>query len=625
MRIDQLLNKSVDLIISCDKEGNITEFNPAAEKNLGYSKNEILGKNISIISEETGDLVFKELLKNGVFQGEVVNSRKDGSKFLAYLSANLLYSDNGEIIGSMGVSRDISSEKEIEQRYADIVESASHVIYTIGLDGICTFVNSSVTKFFGYTVDEVLGKPFLEFVYEEDIELVNGYYKNQLKNRVKDTTLEFRAKSKDGSIKWVSQVVNIILSTTESNKVKGFQGIVREIDKAKRLQIKLKKSEYKYMELFNNSTDLMHSIKPDGSFNYVNQRWKDTLGYSDEEIKNLNLFDIIHPDSQNHCAAIMDKIQNSRLEDKLIITYKVQSKDGKTYILEGGLSIDRKKGKVISIQSFLRDVSKQKKAFEIIERQNKEIHSGITYAKNIQESVLPKIEEINNILTDSFLFYKPRDIVSGDFYIVDYIQSNGKVKMPCFIVGDCTGHGVPGAVLSLLCNALTKESFSRKEVNSPAEALNFVRKKLIKFFKSGSKQLMTDGMDAAFCVINEEQEELYFAGAHLSCLIIRNGELKEIKGDKQHIGYNYNELPFTHHCIPIQKDDAVFIYSDGYSDQFGGKMLKKFTKKRLHQLLINHIDLPMRELGIKIEESFYDWKGEYDQVDDITILGTRIQ
>jgi len=196
--------------------------------------------------------------------------------------------------------------------------------------------------------------------------------------------------------------------------------------------------------------------------------------------------------------------------------------------------------------------------------------------------------------------------------------------MPTFIVADCTGHGVPGAVLSLMCNVLIRESFTMGQVNTPAEALDYIRDRLINLFKSQSEERMIqDGMDIAFCVLNQDKNQLYFSGGNNSCVIISNGELKVHKGDRQYIGYSDSIVPFTNHVVDLKKGDCIFLYTDGYNDQFGGENFKKFSRKRLHQLLIEVSLLPMQDIRLALESEFDSWKGDAEQVDDVTIFGLR--
>ena len=197
--------------------------------------------------------------------------------------------------------------------------------------------------------------------------------------------------------------------------------------------------------------------------------------------------------------------------------------------------------------------------------------------------------------------------------------------MPVFIVGDCTGHGIPGAVLSLMCNVLIRESFNRPDINSPSEALEFIRTRLVKFFKANSDKSIRDGMDAAFCVLNKTQNKLYFSGGYNSCIILRGVELIEHRGDRQHIGYSDNPKPFTNQTINVQSGDQIFLCTDGYQDQFGGERGKKFSKRRLHQLLIDSSQLSMQDKGIFLETEFRNWKRDMEQVDDVTILGLKIE
>lgn len=261
----------------------------------------------------------------------------------------------------------------------------------------------------------------------------------------------------------------------------------------------------------------------------------------------------------------------------------------------------------------------------IIRRQNREISSSILYAKNLQDSVLPTDKRIADIFPDSFVFCKPKDVVSGDFYVVDYIKMKDGETMPTFIVGDCTGHGIPGAVLSLMSNVLVQESFIQGSVNSPSEALDFVRSRLIKFLSSQEGNITRDGMDIGFCILNKKTNQISFSGANISCVIVRNKEVIEYKGGKQHVGYSENIQPFTNVVIDIEKDDCVYLYSDGYRDQFGGERNKKFSKKRLHQTLTEISHLPMHDVGVSLENGFLEWKKDEEQLDDVTVLGIRIE
>lgn len=208
--------------------------------------------------------------------------------------------------------------------------------------------------------------------------------------------------------------------------------------------------------------------------------------------------------------------------------------------------------------------------------------------------------------------------------MVDEIRTNNLVRLRSFIVADCTGHGIPGGILSLMCSSLLRESFTDNRVNSPSDSLEFVRRRLIRFFRSDSANIVHDGMDIGFCVVNDQAGEMYFAGANSSCFVIRNGQLTEYKGNRQHVGYSAGLIPFTSQVIPVSQGDIVYLFSDGFIDQFGGLDDRRFMKKALKNLLLSIHQEPMDDQYDALRFAFTEWKGGNDQTDDATVAGFRI-
>ncbi|PJA07397.1 MAG: hypothetical protein COX70_06785 [Flavobacteriales bacterium CG_4_10_14_0_2_um_filter_32_8] len=263
---------------------------------------------------------------------------------------------------------------------------------------------------------------------------------------------------------------------------------------------------------------------------------------------------------------------------------------------------------------------------EIVEEKNKEILDSITYAKRIQSAILPPNKVVKEYLKESFIIYKPKDIVAGDFYWMEH--KNGKIL---FAVADCTGHGVPGAMVSVVCNNALNRSVREHGLTDPGKILDKSREIVVQEFEK-SDQEVQDGMDIALCSLSfesplEGRERgviLQYAGAHNPLWIIRNGELLETKGDKQPIGKFENVVPFTTHTFELQENDIIYIFSDGYVDQFGGEKGKKFKTKSFRELLLEICSNPMEEQKILIEKAFDAWKGSNDQVDDVCVIGVRI-
>lgn len=256
-----------------------------------------------------------------------------------------------------------------------------------------------------------------------------------------------------------------------------------------------------------------------------------------------------------------------------------------------------------------------------LEQKNKETRDSIIYAKRIQEAILPLPEKIQKSLPNSFVFYLPRDIVSGDFYWFK------KARNKIFIAAvDCTGHGVSGAFMSLIGNDLLDDIICKKEIDTPSEILNGLHKGVVKVLKQNSSESASkDGMDVALCVIDEKLEQMQFAGALRPLIHIRNGQLNRIKSGYSPVGgFSGIKSTFEAHIIKLQKGDIFYIYSDGFADQFGGGDHKKYMTKKFRNFLLKISKFPMREQLKLVENEFFSWKGENEQVDDVLVIGFEV-
>ena len=282
------------------------------------------------------------------------------------------------------------------------------------------------------------------------------------------------------------------------------------------------------------------------------------------------------------------------------------------------LRITRKQKAVIEQQKV--EVEQQKEVVELahdeLEEKNQEILDSIIYAKRIQSAILPPIKLVKEYLKESFIVYKPKDVVAGDFYWME--QKNGKVL---FAAADCTGHGVPGAMVSVVCNNALNRSVREHGLTDPGEILNKTREIVVAEFEK-SEEEVKDGMDIAICSL--EGMKLQYAGAHNPLWIIRNGEIIETKANKQPIGEFENPEPYTTHSFDLEQGDSIYIFSDGYVDQFGGEKGKKFKSKAFRELLLSIQDKAMEEQKATIDETFETWKGDLEQIDDVCVIGVRV-
>lgn len=279
-----------------------------------------------------------------------------------------------------------------------------------------------------------------------------------------------------------------------------------------------------------------------------------------------------------------------------------------------------KANKIISDQKIKVDkaYSNLEEKNRIIETKNKEILDSINYAKHIQSAILPPQKLVKKYLENSFILYKPKDIVAGDFYWMETVNDD-----IFFAAADCTGHGVPGAMVSVMCsNALTR-AVKELGILKPAKILDKVVEILEERFGK-SEEEVSDGMDVALCSLNTQTLHLQYSGANNPLWLIRENQIIEYKANKQPVGKFDNRVPFTNHEILLQKGDSVFLFSDGYADQFGGEKGKKFLYSRLKETLLSLNNLSMPDQKERLLEVFNTWKGDLEQVDDVCVIGVRV-
>jgi serine phosphatase RsbU (regulator of sigma subunit) len=254
---------------------------------------------------------------------------------------------------------------------------------------------------------------------------------------------------------------------------------------------------------------------------------------------------------------------------------------------------------------------------------NKNITDSIIYAKRIQSALMPPDKLFNSLFPDSFVLHIPKDIVSGDFYWLS------KVGDRTFVAAvDCTGHGVPGAFMSIIGIELFRNITSIEGIKQPAQILTSLNKVFQKIFHDQEIITFRDGMDLAFCSFDNKNMQLEYAGAFNPLYLIRDNNISEYKGDRFSVGLErpdeYKTNGFKNHEIPLKDGDVIYIFSDGYADQFGGPEGKKYKYRRFRHLLLAIHQLPMAKQHEYLEKSILNWKGSLDQVDDILVIGVRI-
>jgi len=529
--------------------------------------------------------------------------------------------------------------KELE-KLSIVASETSTAVIILDIEGNFDWINIGFTKMYGYTLKllhEELNGNILKASNHPDIE-------NLFHTCIKDKApviYESFVTTRDKQEKWAQstlspilnsegEVTKLVLIDSDITKIKEAENeILRQnqmiTDQASELESK--NFELEKLSLVASKTDNSVVIADlNGEIEWVNDGFTRLLGISFDEFANeygTNLFlTSLNPD-------IIDQIAEAIAFKKSInYTSKTYTKKGKLLWVQTTMTpIFNNNGEVRKFIAIDADITKIKLAEEEIARQKEKIMDSIYYAKKIQTAVLPPDEFLSKLLPEYFIMFRPKDIVSGDFYWAT--QKDNKILIAA---ADCTGHGVPGGFMSMLGMTFLNE-ISGKLTSNELNAGNIltslrdsVKSSLRQTGKEGEAK---DGMDIALCIIDLDTNEVQFAGANNPLYIVRQTdgepEVVNIKADDMPIGIFYDEKEaFTNNTLQLEKGDTCYIFSDGYADQFGGKRGRKFMLNRFKKMLTAKSALPMNEQKDYIEDKFDQWKGNNRQIDDVLVIGIRI-
>jgi PAS domain S-box-containing protein len=427
-----------------------------------------------------------------------------------------------------------------------------------------------------------------------------------------------------------------VYNEDNSQKIKNLQfqyqsqSLQREAELEKRKNLELQKA-YDEIERLSVVASKTNSgvviLDANGDTKWVNEGYTNITGYTIEDLQNNQPGDLLLGEGSDHST--LDRIrekaskQEPFIEQILIYTRSEEPR----WIKINNTPIFSSEGVLTQQVEIIDDVTERinaeqqlQKNHDLITQQNKDIMDSVRYAERIQTALLPQQDEIGKCFNDHFIVYHPRDIVSGDFYWFSQVKN-----FVFLAVADCTGHGVPGAFVSMIGHNLLNQIINDENVTSSAQALNILDQKVSNALHKDSKSYAPDGMDIAFCVFDLEKKTVQFSGAFRPLIIIRDGELLEYTATKFSIGsYTQRNTEFKDHNITLETGDAIYMFTDGFIDQFGGPRGKKFMSKRLKKLLMAIQDNSMDDQKKILEEKLESWRGELEQVDDICMIGIKI-
>lgn len=641
-KLSHTVEQSPSVIVITDTSGFIEYVNPRFTQVTGYSKEEVTNKKSNILkANQNNPEVFKDIIekiKDGKeWRGEYLNKRKDGTSYWEYASISPVRDDEGNITSYVKVSEDITHIINIEnqlkiseKKYKTLIANLDEGIGIVDFEENFTFANPALCKIFGLDEGEsMVGRSLEEFTDKGQLSLIKEQTKKRKKGEKSVYDLEIIRK--DGKKRQI--IVTASPQANEKGEPIETHGIFQDITERQQLLNQLRMREMKYRSLVENLGEGIGTVDLNEKFTYANRAAEEIFNVSKGQLTGKSVRDFT---TKEQYELIQKQTEKRKIGNKDVYEIEINWQNGeKRTLIVTATPQYNAEGKIIGAQGIFQDITERIKlidelrkakdraenAYQIIEQKNRKITDSIEYAQDIQQAMFPSEEMLEIFFPDSFILYKTKDIVSGDFPWI-YFKDN----MNFIAAVDCTGHGVPGAFMSMLGNGLLNQAVSEHKLYRPADILKDINNGIFKMIQSEGKKNISDGMDIALCTIDFVNKKLEFSGAFRPLYIFRNKELIQIKGDISPIGYYYNQniQNFTNHEIDFLEGDTVYIFSDGYAHQNGGPKNKKLGTKRLKEILHNIQELSMSEQKRALEEEWEKWKGEQEQLDDVIMIGIKL-
>ncbi|WP_017733165.1 PAS domain S-box protein [Nafulsella turpanensis] len=511
----------------------------------------------------------------------------------------------------------IDEVNRTQKRMQLLLENASEVITIYEEDTTVRYISPSVERILGYSQDELIGKKDIAYVHEECVDNVNEMFRQLLENPQEQVTIQYQYHLKDGSSVWLEATGTNLLADP------AIQGIIvnsRDITERRRAEQE-QRMRSQMQALSENSPDLITRLNTQNEFFYINPVIENYTGNSPEELVNKNMLEVnLNQRITEQWLAILNQVREKN--EKVATEMEFPSEQlGDRVMQVNAIPEYNEFQEIESVLVVSHDITTRKLIELEIQAKNKKINDSINYAQRIQGAILPDNDIIRRLLPDSFILYKPRDVVSGDFPWFMQVGDD------LFIAAvDCTGHGVPGALISLIGYFLLNDIVRSRKISDPGLILDALDAGVTQTLRQDEDASRTkDGMDISLCKINLKKQTLEYAGAHRPLYFMRKGELEEIKGDRFPIGGGKykNQTNFTSTKIELQPKDAVYFCSDGFPDQFGGPENRKFGPKRLRDLIKENHTKSMPKQMQTVDAEWEAWKGDYKQTDDMLLIGIR--
>ncbi|MBC7920096.1 MAG: PAS domain S-box protein [Ferruginibacter sp.] len=523
-----------------------------------------------------------------------------------------------ELKRSNGALEDqVEEVNRTQKRMQVLLENASEVITIYERDGRIRYISSSVERILGYSPNELIGLRDVVYVHPLGVDDYERMFRELLEHPDQRVTVQFSYQAKNGDLIWLeASGINLL----HDPAIAGLVLNTRDITERRRAE-KESRMRGQMQALSENSPDLITRFNKEGKVFYINPVIESYTGRSKEEYLLKSIEEVmLNATVVESWGRILRQVMDNN--EKVSTEMNFPSVMGDCVMQVNAIPEYNENQGIESVLLVSHDITDRKRIELEIQAKSKKITESINYAKRIQGAILPNTAHIQGVFSQSFILYKPRDVVSGDF---PWFQQKGDDVYIAAV--DCTGHGVPGALISLIGYFLLNNIVTNRDASDPGLILDQLDEGVTRTLKQDSSETATrDGMDIALCRINQRAGTLEYAGAHRPLYFVRNGELTEVKGDKFPVGgaQYKTRVGFTTTRMRIQPGDAVFFCSDGFPDQFGGPDDRKFSPKRIRDLITENIAAGMEELNHTLDREFEEWKGPFNkQTDDVLMIGIK--
>lgn len=501
-----------------------------------------------------------------------------------------------------------------QKRMQLLLENASEVITIYEQDETIRYISPSVETILGYGQKELIGKSDVNHVHPEYRAVYEGLFQRMNQTPDEKVTVQFEYKTKEGTYIWIEATGTNCMSNPA---IHGYILNSRDITERRRAEQE-QRMRSKMQALSENSPDLITRLEHE-AISYINPVIETYTGKGPEVFLNKRVHDVeLDKSVLESWLRIVEQVNQSN--ETVSSEMDFPSEMGKRVMQVNAIPEFDEANKLESVLVVSHDITERKMIELEIQAKNKKITESINYAKRIQTAILPNNRVLNRALPDSFILYKPRDVVSGDFPW--FMQVGDAIYIAAV---DCTGHGVPGALLSLIGYFLLNDIVRSRKITEPGMILDLLDEGVTKTLRQDEDATTKDGMDIALCKITTSTGEVEYAGAHRPLYIMKNGVMDEVKGNKFPIGGGIfkNQTNFTNTKIQMGKGDSIYFSSDGYPDQFGGPEARKFGPKKVREIIERVHHLPMREAAATFENEWEAWRGETKQTDDVLLIGIK--